>query len=140
MKTLSVVRLSLLSILAMFVVSVVPLTTSSVVHAQDPREKALCEGSGGVWSGGKDGKCSTPGSTRTVPNTIRRIITILIFIVGAVAVLMIVIGGMRYVLSGGDDKAITSAKNTILYSIIGVIVAVSAYAIVSFVLDNLGIK
>lgn len=61
----------------------------------------------------------------------------LLFIIGAVAVIMIIFGGFKYVVSGGDSSAVTSAKNTILYAIIGVIVALLAYAIITFVLDSL---
>lgn len=65
------------------------------------------------------------------------IINTLIFIIGAIAVLMIVIGGLKYVLSGGDQAAVNSAKNTILYSIIGLIVAILANAIVNFTINAL---
>lgn len=68
--------------------------------------------------------------------TFATITNVLLFIIGAVAVIMIVIGGMRYVLSGGDSNQITSAKNTILYAIIGIIVAVLAYAAVNFVIGS----
>lgn len=61
---------------------------------------------------------------------------LLIFIVGAVAVIMLIIGGLRYVLSGGDEKGVVSAKNTILYAIIGVIVAILAFAAVNFVVTQ----
>jgi hypothetical protein len=61
---------------------------------------------------------------------------ILIFIVGAVAVIMLIIGGLRYVLSSGDDKAVQGAKNTILYAIIGVVVAILAFAAVNFVVTQ----
>lgn len=60
----------------------------------------------------------------------------LVFIVGAIAVIMIIVGGLRYVLSSGDAKAAADAKNTILYSVIGIIVAIAAYAIVHFVTSN----
>jgi hypothetical protein len=63
----------------------------------------------------------------------RTIVNILLFLVGAVAVIMLVIGGFRYVLSGGDQNAVTSAKNTILYAIIGIVIAILAYAAVEFV-------
>jgi hypothetical protein len=66
-----------------------------------------------------------------------KLINTMIFVVGSVAVLMIVIGGMRYVLSGGDASSTKSAKDTILYSIIGVIIALMAYAIVNFVVVKL---
>jgi hypothetical protein len=55
---------------------------------------------------------------------------------GAISVIMIIIGGLRYVISGGNATAVTAAKNTILYAIVGVIVALLAYAIINFVLDS----
>lgn len=61
------------------------------------------------------------------------ITNVLLFVVGAIAVIMIVVGGLRYVLSGGDAKQVEAAKNTILYAIIGIIVAILAYAAVNFV-------
>ncbi|HKX73708.1 MAG TPA: hypothetical protein VJM32_06840 [Candidatus Saccharimonadales bacterium] len=67
-----------------------------------------------------------------------RILTTFTYIIGAISVLMIIIGGIRYVTSNGDQNSITSAKNTILYSVIGLIVAILAYAIVSFVIINIG--
>lgn len=61
------------------------------------------------------------------------ITNVLLFATGAIAVIMIVIGGLRYVISGGDAKQVDAAKNTILYAIIGIIVALLAYAAVGFV-------
>lgn len=58
-------------------------------------------------------------------------------IIGALSVIMLVWGGLRYILSGGDSKKVTDAKNTILYAIIGLIIAVLSYAIVTFVLNAL---
>jgi len=68
--------------------------------------------------------------------TFSTITNVLLFIIGAIAVIMIVIGGMRYVLSGGDSNQITAAKNTILYAIIGIVVAILAYAAVNFVIGS----
>ncbi len=65
------------------------------------------------------------------------IVNTALFIIGAVAVLMLIYGGIRYTISGGDEKAITSAKNTILYAIVGIIISVLAYAIINFVLTSL---
>ncbi len=61
-----------------------------------------------------------------------------LFLIGAVSVLMLIYGGIRYTLSGGDSKAVTDAKNTVLYSIVGIVVALLAYAIVNWVLTSLG--
>jgi hypothetical protein len=66
-----------------------------------------------------------------------RITSILLFIVGAVAVIMLIFGGIRYIVSGGDQANVTAAKNTILYAIVGIIVALLAYAAVKFVTSSL---
>ena len=68
----------------------------------------------------------------------RTVTNILLFIIGAVAVIMLVIGGIRYTISGGDQNQVTAAKNTILYAIIGIVVAILAYAAVNFVLNSFG--
>ena len=68
---------------------------------------------------------------------IQTIVRVLLFLIGAISVIMIIIGGFRYVISQGDSGAVTSAKNTILYAVIGLIVAIFAWAIVDFVVDNL---
>jgi len=60
-----------------------------------------------------------------------------LYIIGAVSVLMLIYGGVRYTISMGDEKNVVAAKNTILYAIVGIIVALLAYAIVNFVLDSL---
>ena len=59
----------------------------------------------------------------------------LLFILGAISVIMIIIGGLRYVVSGGKAESVTAAKNTILYAIVGIIIAMLAYAIINFVLQ-----
>lgn len=61
---------------------------------------------------------------------------VLLFIVGAISVIMIIIGGLRYVLSGGDSANVTAAKNTILYAIVGIIVSLLAFAVVNFVIGS----
>ena len=64
------------------------------------------------------------------------ITNLLLFVIGAIAVIMIVIGGLRYVLSGGNSSSISAAKNTILYAVIGLVVALLAYAVIHFVLSS----
>lgn len=63
-----------------------------------------------------------------------RISNTILLIIGLISVIMLIYGGLRYILSGGDNKKVTDAKNTILYAIIGLIVALLAYAIVNFVI------
>ncbi|MDB5168022.1 MAG: conserved rane protein of unknown function [Candidatus Saccharibacteria bacterium] len=64
------------------------------------------------------------------------ITNVLLFVIGAISVIMIIIGGLRYVISGGDSSNVTAAKNTILYAVVGLIVALFAYAIINFVLTS----
>lgn len=61
---------------------------------------------------------------------------VMLYIIGAVSVIMLIIGGIRYVVSGGESSAVTGAKNTILYAVIGIVVAIIAYAIVNFVITS----
>jgi hypothetical protein len=77
------------------------------------------------------------GQTSSIVNVFKVVVNILLFIVGAVAVIMLVIGGLRYVTSNGDATAVTGAKNTIMYAIIGIVVAFLAFAAVTFVTDQL---
>ena len=95
--------------------------TSAADYVQDGADKA----------GGKSSNTADP------KEIIQTIVRILLFLIGAVSVIMIIIGGFRYVISQGDSGAVTSAKNTILYAVIGLIVAIFAWAIVDFVIDNL---
>lgn len=65
---------------------------------------------------------------------IATIVNVLLFIIGAIAVIMIIIGGILYVTSAGDSGNVTKAKNTILYAVVGLVIAFLAYAIVNFVI------
>jgi hypothetical protein len=94
--------------------------------------------SGGIGAGAE---CAAPtGAAEDLfgENSIFQTVTnILLFLIGAISVIMLIIGGIRYVVSGGDQNAITSAKNTILYAIIGIVVAFLAFAAVRFVSEQL---
>jgi len=69
--------------------------------------------------------------------TMRTILSTIFVILGAAAVVVITLAGFTYTISHGDPKVIEQAKNAIFYAVIGLIVAVLAYAIVNFVLVNL---
>lgn len=69
-------------------------------------------------------------------NSVQNILNIVFGIVGVVTFLMIVIGGFRYVLAGGDPAKMAQAKKTILYALIGLVVVLSAYSIVTFVIKG----
>ena len=67
----------------------------------------------------------------------KQVTNIVLYIVGVIAVIMLIIGGIKYVVSGGDAKKVTDAKNTVLYAIIGLVIAFLAFAIVNFVISAL---
>lgn len=74
----------------------------------------------------------------SLSSMIRPITTTMLYIIGAIAVIMIIIGGIMYTISSGDPGKTKKAKDTILYSVIGLVVAIMAYGIVEFVLDRVG--
>lgn len=93
-------------------------------------KEAICEGVG-----------KTAGATGCVGNNsldgiVKTVINVMSMIVGIIAVIMIIIGGIKYVTSSGDSNNVNSAKNTILYAIIGLVVVALAQVIVRFVLDR----
>ena len=78
-----------------------------------------------------------PGGTESIATLFSTVTSILLFVVGALAVIMVVVGGLRYVISGGNASAVSAAKNTVLYAIVGVVIAFLAYALINFVLGVL---
>lgn len=109
-----------------------------VTAAQDIA-KNICESAGGTFI---DGTCINQND----PNDpglfgqgglVRNVVNILLFVVGVIAVIMLIIGAIRYVTSGGDPNGTKGAKDTILYAIIGLVVAFAAFAIIDFVITGL---
>lgn len=73
----------------------------------------------------------------SIESLVKTIINVFSAIVGSIAVIMIIIGGFKYVTSGGDSNSVGSAKNTILYAIVGLVIVVFAQIIVRFVLQRI---
>lgn len=76
------------------------------------------------------------GRTTSLMSTLSVIINVALGIIGFVAVVMIILGGVQYTTSAGDAAKVTKAKNTILYGIVGLVIALLAFAIVNFILSN----
>lgn len=76
------------------------------------------------------------GASTKVNEVLTLVINIFSLIVGVVAVIMIIIGGLKYITSGGDSGNVTGAKNTIMYAVIGLIVVALAQFLVRFVLEK----
>lgn len=107
----------------MTIVGVCGALDVSALTLQEGAEAARCDGCPSDLFG-------NTGVFKKITNTI-------LYIVGIVAVIMLIIGGIKYVVSGGDSKKVIDAKNTILYAIIGLIIAFLAFAIVNFVISAL---
>lgn len=75
----------------------------------------------------------------SLPSLIARIVQSALLLVGVIALGFIVYGGFRYIMSRGDEREVETAKNTITYAVIGIIVIGLAYAIVTFVVGALGV-
>ena len=137
-------KLTLTSLIAMalFAVPVLVPATAAAQNATSPAiEDGLCQGANlQADPGGGTSGCQVDGEAAT--NKVNSIITLTInifsLIVGVASVIMIIVGGLRYIISGGDSGNVTAAKNTILYAIIGLVVVALAQFIVKFVLTKLG--
>jgi len=78
--------------------------------------------------------CKAKGDNAS--SMIQTVINILLYILGIIAVVMIVIGGIRYTTSNGDPGSLKTARDTIIYSVVGLVVAILAYAIVNLVVGR----
>ena len=73
-------------------------------------------------------------NTTELKDVVKTILNVLLYFIGALSVIMIIYGGFKYITSGGDSSGVSSAKNTIMYAVIGLIVATLAFTLVNFVL------
>ena len=109
--------------------------SSQSVGAQGTIEGGLCDGVN-LGVGGSSGCADNAEAEGRVQGLITLVINIFSIVVGIAAVIMIIIGGLKYITSSGDSNNITGAKNTILYAIIGLVVVALAQIIVQFVLSR----
>lgn len=85
---------------------------------------------------GADMTNSGGSAKQDLPDVITTIINVMLFIAGALAVIMIIYGGIRYITAHGDEKQVKVAKDTIVYSVVGLIIAIIAYALVTFIFNR----
>ena len=124
MKKLQSAIMTTMAVLGLVAVPLVPAATT---FAADSPVDSIEEGLKGA--GGSD------ANQDDLKKNIQTVVNVLLFILGAIAVIVIIIGGIRYTTSNGDPGQTKAAKDTILYAVVGLIVAILAYAIVSFVLN-----
>lgn len=129
-KIKNIVAASVVALLSVAVMAPV------AVSAQADIKNGLCQGAELQVSATCDLDQATQDGTDAVNDIITLVINIFSILVGVVSVIMIIIGGFKYVTSGGDSGNVTGAKNTILYAIIGLVVVALAQLIVKFVLGK----
>lgn len=125
---------------------------TSSVSAQLNSDSSLCSGSNlslkpasdsynpcadKNGDGKVDGADAAVDSSQSkLDNLVKQVITVLSVIIGIVAVIFIIIGGAKYITSGGDSGKVSSAKNTVIYALVGLIIVALAQVMVRFVLSK----
>ena len=122
------------SLTAKFALAIV-LVFSLVSFATSPVFACTLDPYNPLGSGMDCGKVAD--NPTNIGEVITDVINVLLFIIGIVSVIMIIVGGIKYSTSVGDASKVTTAKNTIMYAVIGLVAAILAYAIVNFVVTNL---
>ena len=110
------------------------VSVPAVVFAQSPTQSAKQEACKGITGQVSGATCGS--STNDLSNIIKAVLNVLSLIAGFAAVIMIIIGGMRYITSGGEAQAVSGAKRTLIYAVVGLIVVSLSQFIVFFVLKN----
>lgn len=132
------IKTVLLSVATLSLVAVPVMVAAPTVYAQVTSQNInqdLCSGSELDLTGGSSGQCAA-ASTTSFNQLLARIINVLSIIVGVIAVVMIIVGGLRYITSGGDSGKVGTAKTTIIYAIVGLVIVALAQLIVHFVLNE----
>jgi len=113
--------------------AVAPLSFLSKGHTyalDDATKNAACK----AIPGGGD--CSATGNGSKIQDNINSVINIFSWLVGVASVFMIILGGFKFVTSGGDSGKIASARNNIIYAVVGIVEVAVAQIIVHFVLGK----
>ena len=125
MKQISKAKvLAVVMCLAMVFTAISPVSLPVYADAKDEVKK------------GADMTNSGGSAKQDLPDVITTIINVMLFIAGALAVIMIIYGGIRYITAHGDEKQVKVAKDTIVYSVVGLIIAIIAYALVTFIFNR----
>ncbi len=125
MKTFVLKIVLAIPIISAFILA--PIYLPASVYADS--KSALTQGATDV-----SGQTGNPNTS--INTSLTKFINILSLIGGVIAVVFLIIGGYKYITSGGDANKISSAKNTILYALIGLIIVVLSQVIVRFVLKQ----
>ena len=121
--------------LKMAVMGVSAVTTLGAAALVAPSVYAADDKPAGRYVNPESQQAAT-GDNRDLMTVLQVIINVVLGVIAFVAVVMIIMGGIQYTTSSGDTAKVTKAKNTILYGVIGLVIALLAFAIVNFVISN----
>lgn len=107
------------------------VVTGLAGHAQAAACDSTTINGGANCAQGNTSNVALVDQIKTITNT-------MLFAVGVVAVIMLIVGGFRYIFSGGNSTSVNAAKDTILYAVIGIVVALLSWGIVTFILGQFG--
>lgn len=125
--------------LAMFAPGLLVPALGGIANAETIQQ-SLCKGSNEAAEGTSGQSCDKASATGD-PSTglaglAKKVVNFITILVGAIAVVMVIFGGFRYITSGGDSGRVGNAKNTIIYAIIGLIIVALAQVLVHFVINT----
>jgi hypothetical protein len=126
MNTVKLNRKLISSIILAAIVSLFVALPAQQVFAVDASD-AVCESLGATGA-----ECSEGGSG--IDTVLRVALNLLSFIAGVIAVIMLMIAGIKYLTSQGDSGSVSGARNTIIYALVGIIIVVLSQSIIQFVL------
>ena len=133
-------KMFILSISSLLILALPAAFAPVVVHASTPADiqSSVCSGAQNLQISTTPTAQCPDGSTQSngVNTILTEVINVFSAIVGVISVIMIIFGGFRYITSGGAQEKVTSAKNTIIYAVIGLIIVALAQIIVKFVLGK----
>lgn len=115
----------------------VAIASQPALAADDSAKSQACQGIKQV-TGGDVSSCTTGGSsTKDINDIIGTVVNLLTVVVGIAAVIMLIYGGMKFITSGGEASAVASAKKSIVFALVGLVVVGLAQLIVHFVLGHI---
>ncbi len=106
--------------------SLLAVGTTNTAYAASASKTAACNGLSQIDT---TQDCGNGGNG--IANIVKVVVQIISYIAGAVAVIMIIVSGFNYITSGGDSNKVAAAKNTLIYAVIGIAIAVLAQVIVN---------
>ena len=68
---------------------------------------------------------------------ITKVVTFLGFVVGVISVIILIVAGIRFAINGSNASEVTKARNTVIYAVVGIVVALVAQGVVQFILVKL---